>query len=87
MAANTNTLHVSVQLVLNDDNSWRWNDPKAQIDLQFDMPVEMFHSPSFTKMVENRIELLKADFKVIKAEAERAEAEKAKADAELEIQS
>jgi len=80
-------LHVSINLRLNEDD-YRWNDPCAETNFNFSVPIEMFNPTQFGKVIEGQIKaltpLLEGE-KIRIAEEQRIEEEKAKAEAEMEV--
>jgi len=86
--SNLKVIHVSVNLRLNE-NDYRWNDPCAETDFNFSVPVDMFSATQFAKLIEGQMKalpvLLEAE-KIRIAEEQRIEEEKAKAEAGIEIE-
>ena len=80
MATSNETLHVQISVTLNDSN-YGWSDPQSFRRINFEMPVQMFHSPTFTKMLDSAIAEIMEEFPVKVAEFEKAQAEKQLAEA------
>ena len=71
-----NTLHVQITLTMNA-NSYNWSDPRVEKRINFEMPVDLFHSGTFTKLFDKALEELKSEFPARVAEFEKEQAEKA----------
>lgn len=58
----TTTLHVEVSITVNGNSTWAYEDPRVEKRVSFSVPLELFHSPAFTKMVDKRIEELAKEY-------------------------
>jgi len=62
-------VHVRLQIVVNE-NDYSYASPKAQKEISFSLPVELFNSPALTKLIEKKINETVADFNKIEKESE-----------------
>ena len=62
-------VHVRVQIVVNE-NDYAYSTPRAQKEISFSVPVELFNSPALTKLVERKINETVASFDKEKKERE-----------------
>ena len=82
-------IHIRMVLTLND-STYSWNDPSVQTQIETTVLADMFHSPSFTKLIEGKIEALKKVFpeaktrydEKVQEEEERKRLEEGKAEEE-----
>jgi len=69
------TLHFNIGIRLNED-SWSWNEPNTNVDMNFDIPLALFDPKTFATMIADKVKGLEKAFPEAVLEHERREAEK-----------
>ena len=70
------SVHITLQITVNEDSGWYLTPPRADKNINFSLPIEMFDTKKFASMVEKAIADAEAELPEASVEYERKEAEK-----------
>lgn len=64
MSQDLKTMHIAINLNINFDSRYSYQEPCSQKELFFSIPVELFNAQSVGKLIESRIVELSKEFDI-----------------------
>ena len=65
------TIHFTLAIIVNED-TWKYQDPRVDANLAFEVPVDMFDSTKLAKLVDKAVKEADAKLEDHKREMEQA---------------